>query len=37
MTAEGVTVVGTYVRQTGVVAIETMTWLQMPGVTAGLS
>lgn len=36
LTTEGETVVGIYIRETGVVAIETMTWLQMPGVTAGL-
>jgi len=28
-------ILGTYVKQTGVVAIETMTWLRMPGATAG--
>ncbi|MBO3804210.1 MAG: PEGA domain-containing protein [Candidatus Brockarchaeota archaeon] len=33
---EGSTVVGTYARQTGVLIIENMTPLKMPGVTAGL-
>ena len=36
LTQEGSAVVGTYTRQTGVLVIDNMTPLKMPGVTAGL-